>query len=106
TPPPLNTSVPPQEDLRVDNNYARLEAGAAIRVAGTADEPALVGRVTLREGGEVYLGGRTFHVAPGSISFTNPTRIEPEFDVELQTRVGGDDISLTLSGPLDRLETD
>ena len=53
----LNFFVATQEDLRVDNNYARLEAAAAIRVMGTADEPALGGRVTLREGGEVYLAG-------------------------------------------------
>jgi outer membrane protein assembly complex protein YaeT len=102
----LNVFVTTQEDLRVDNNYARLEAGAAVRVLGSADEPVLGGRVTLREGGEVYLAGRTFHVTRGDISFTNPNRIEPEFDVELQTRVSGTEITLTLSGPMERLQTD
>jgi outer membrane protein assembly complex protein YaeT len=102
----LNIDVTTQEDLRVDNNYARLEAGAAVRLRGTVDEPGLDGRITLREGGEVYLAGRTFHVTRGDISFTNPNRIEPEFDIELQTRVSGTDITLTLDGPLDRLQTD
>ncbi len=102
----LNVFVGTQEDLRVDNNYARLEAGGAIRLFGSAEEPIVGGRVDLREGGEVYLAGRTFHVARGSISFTSPSRIEPEFDVELQTRVAGDDLSLTLSGTLDRLQTE
>jgi outer membrane protein assembly complex protein YaeT len=102
----LNVFVTTQEDLRVDNNYARLEAGAAVRVLGSADEPVLGGRVTLREGGEVYLAGRTFHVTRGDISFTNPNRIEPEFDIELQTRVSGTEITLTLSGPMERLQTD
>jgi outer membrane protein assembly complex protein YaeT len=102
----LNVFLTTQEDLRVDNNYARLEAGAAVRVTGSAEEPGIGGRVTLREGGEVYLAGRTFHVTRGDISFTNPNRVEPEFDIELQTRVSGTDITLTLSGPLDRLQTE
>jgi len=102
----LNVSVSTQEDLRVDNNYARLEAGGAVRVLGTAEEPILGGRITLREGGEVYLAGRTYHVTRGNISFSDPNRIEPEFDVELQTRVAGTDIAVTLSGPMERLQTE
>jgi outer membrane protein assembly complex protein YaeT len=102
----LNVFVTTREDLRVNNNYARLEAGAAIRLVGPADQPIVAGRVTLREGGEVYLAGRTFHVARGSISFSNPNRIDPEFDVELQTRASGTDVTLTLSGPMDRLQTE
>jgi outer membrane protein assembly complex protein YaeT len=102
----LNLSVVTQEDLRVDNNYARLEAGAAITVRGTVDDPGLSGRVTLREGGEVYLAGNTFHLSRGSISFTNPNRLEPEFDIELRALVSGTDITLTLTGPMDRLQTE
>jgi outer membrane protein assembly complex protein YaeT len=102
----LNLFVFTQQDLRLDNNYGRLEAGAALRVIGTVAEPALSGRVTLREGGEVYLAGNRFHVSRGSISFTSPNRVLPEFDIELRTQVSGSDISLTLSGPMDRLETE
>jgi outer membrane protein insertion porin family len=102
----LNLFVVTQQDLVLDNNYGRLEAGAAVRVIGTAADPILAGRITLREGGEVYLGGNTFHVSRGSISFANPSRIVPEFDIELRTLVSGSDILLTLEGPLDRLETE
>jgi outer membrane protein assembly complex protein YaeT len=102
----LNLDVSTQQDLRIDNNYGRLEAGAALRVRGTVADPSLDGRITLREGGEVYLAGNTFHISRGSISFTNPNRIVPEFDIELQTRISGADISLTLDGPLERLQTE
>jgi outer membrane protein assembly complex protein YaeT len=102
----LNLFVSTQQDLVLDNNYGRLEAGAAVRVIGTATDPALSGRITLREGGEVYLGGNTFHISRGSISFTNPNQIVPEFDIELRTMVSGSDLTLTLEGPLDRLETE
>ncbi|HXG87285.1 MAG TPA: translocation/assembly module TamB domain-containing protein [Vicinamibacterales bacterium] len=102
----LNLDVSTTEDLRIDNNYGRIEAGAALRVRGTVGDPALDGRITLREGGEVYLAGNTFYITRGSISFTNPNRIAPEFDIELRTLVSGNDIALTLDGPLDRLETE
>ncbi|MGH9174089.1 MAG: translocation/assembly module TamB domain-containing protein, partial [Vicinamibacterales bacterium] len=102
----LNLFVSTQQDLRIDNNYGRLEAGAALRVIGTVAEPVVAGRVTLREGGEVYLAGNTFQLSRGSISFTNPNRIVPEFDIEMRTLVSGRDITLTLEGPLDRLDPD
>ena len=101
----LNLSVITQQDLRLDNNYGRVEAGAALRVTGLVSDPSLSGRVTLREGGEVYLAGNRFYVSRGSISFTNPNRILPEFDIELRTVISGRDLTLTLEGPLDRLET-
>ena len=102
----LNLFVTTLQDMRLDNNYGRIEAGAGLRVLGTADDPVLSGRITLREGGEVYLAGNRFHITRGSISFTNPHRISPEFDIEMRTLIAGTDITLTLEGPLDRLETD
>ena len=102
----LNLFLSTLQDMRLDNNYGRLEAGAALRVSGTVSEPVLGGRITLREGGEMYLAGNTFYVSRGSISFANPNRVVPEFDIELRTLVSGRDISVTLEGPLDRLETE
>jgi outer membrane protein assembly complex protein YaeT len=102
----LNLWVTTLQDLVVDNNYGRFEVGGALRVVGTVSQPVLSGRLTLNEGGEVYLAGNTFHIARGSISFTNPFRIEPEFDIELRTLVSGADLTLTIDGPLDRLRTE
>jgi outer membrane protein insertion porin family len=102
----LNLWVTTLQDLIVDNNYGRFEVGGALRVIGTAGEPVLAGRLTLSEGGEMYLAGNTFYIERGSISFTNPFRIVPEFDIELRTLVSGTDITLRIDGPLDRLRTD
>lgn len=102
----LNLWVTTLQGVVVDNNYGRFEAGGALRVAGTVSQPVLAGRITLNEGGEVYLAGNTFHVERGSISFANPFRIVPEFDIEMRTLVGGTDITLTIDGPLERLQTD
>ena len=102
----LNLWVTTLQDLVVDNNYGRFEVSGAIRVIGSVAEPVLAGRLTLAEGGEMYLAGNTFHIERGSISFANPFRIVPEFDIELRTLVGGTDITLRIDGPLDRLRTD
>jgi outer membrane protein insertion porin family len=102
----LNLWVTTVQDLLVDNNYGRFEVGGALRVSGTATQPVLAGRLTLAEGGEMYLAGHTFHIERGSISFTNPFRIVPEFDIGLRTLVSGTDINLRIDGPLDRLRTD
>lgn len=102
----LNLFVTTLQDIVVDNNYGRFEAQAALRVIGTIAEPVVAGRVTLVEGGEIFLAGNRFHIARGNVSFTNPFRIVPEFDMELRALVGGRDLTLTLDGPLERLRTD
>ena len=68
----LNLFVSTEQDVRLDNNYGRLEAGAALRLVGTVGTPVLAGRITLREGGEVYVGGNTFRVSRGAISVHQP----------------------------------
>ena len=39
------------------------------------------------ERGEVTFEGRRYHITHGTMDFTNPTRIEPFFDVEAETNV-------------------
>lgn len=102
----LNLFVVTGEDLRIDNNYGRIEAGAAVRLVGTVANPAVTGRVTLREGGQVFLAGNTFFLERGSVTFTSTTRIQPELDIQARGVAGGTDMRLTISGPVDRLQTD
>ena len=39
------------------------------------------GRITLREGGQIFLAGRTFRITRGDISFTDRRHIHPEFNI-------------------------
>jgi hypothetical protein len=103
----LNVSITTVEDMRVDNNYGRFEGGAQVRLVGTVGEPGLTGRATLREGGTIYAAGRTFTLNRGAISFTNLERIEPDLDIQAQTRVSGQgDVTLTVQGTPERLIVD
>ncbi len=72
--------------LRIENNLARLVASADLQLRGTYDRPLLFGRAEV-DRGEVTFEGRRYLVTKGAIDFTNPTRIEPFFDVEAETRV-------------------
>lgn len=102
----LNIAVETVTDMVVDNNYGRFEAGAQVRIVGTVATPGMVGRAELREGGQMYLAGNTFRIERGSISFIGQSTIEPDFDIEVRTQASGQDVTVTLSGTLDRLETD
>jgi outer membrane protein assembly factor BamA/autotransporter translocation and assembly factor TamB len=100
----FDVSIVTADDIVVDNNYGRFEASSQLNLVGTVAEPALAGRLALREGGRVFLGGRTYSVRRGTIAFTNPTMIEPQLDVALETRVQQNDITLEVTGTPDALD--
>jgi autotransporter translocation and assembly factor TamB len=72
--------------LRVENNLVRLVANADLNLRGTYDRPILFGHGDI-ERGEVIFEGQRYRITRGSIDFTNPTRIEPFFDIEAETNV-------------------
>jgi TamB, inner membrane protein subunit of TAM complex len=69
----------------IDTRTARIEGSGDLRFFGTIDRPILTGRVDI-EGGEVLILGNRYQVRRGSVDFVNPTRIEPVFDIEAETR--------------------
>ncbi|MEO7158570.1 MAG: translocation/assembly module TamB domain-containing protein [Vicinamibacterales bacterium] len=99
----LNLAVTTTDDIVVDNNYGRLTAEGNVRVVGTVAQPGMDGRITLREGGQIYLAGRTFKITRGDISFSDRRRIHPEFNIAAETNIGsGSNITMTLTGTLER----
>jgi outer membrane protein assembly complex protein YaeT len=102
----LDIALVTADDVRVDNNYGRAELGANVRVLGTIGRPALGGRATIGEGGQVFLGGNTYIIEQGTIDFADPTRIAPDLNLRASTRIGGYGITLAVSGAPDALEHD
>ncbi len=82
------------QDLQVDAN---------LQLRGNVSNPALVGRVTITQGQLVFYGTR-YTINQGSIAFYNPVKIDPILDIDLETRARGIDITLTISGPLNKLK--
>src|SRR5207244_212072 len=59
----------------------------------------VLGEVNLDEGGKVRFQNIDYQIVRGTVSFQNPFRIDPFFDVTLEARVSGG-ISEIESGPL------
>jgi translocation and assembly module TamB len=83
--------------LRVENNLARMVASADLTLRGTYDHPVFLGHAEVTRG-ELSYKGKRYRVTKGSVDFTNPTRIEPFFDVEAETnvRTAGQNYRLTV----------
>ena len=81
------------QDMQVDAN---------LHLRGTVSAPALLGRVNITEGQVVFFGTR-YRISQGSISFFNPLTVEPVLDIDLETKARGIEVTLTLSGPLNKL---
>ncbi|MPZ18033.1 MAG: BamA/TamA family outer membrane protein [Luteitalea sp.] len=104
TPVRLDIAVISQEDLLVDNNYGRFGAALDLQLLGTLDQPGVAGRIELREGGELYLGGLVYRIERGSADFTDPARLDPTLDLVAQTHVGATGVTIQASGTPETLD--
>ncbi|HYL37258.1 MAG TPA: translocation/assembly module TamB domain-containing protein [Bryobacteraceae bacterium] len=80
----------------------QIQAEASLRLRGTFTNPALLGRINVTQGQLMFFGNK-YTISQGSISFFNPVRIEPSVNVDLHTRARGVDVTLTLSGPINKM---
>jgi translocation and assembly module TamB len=69
---------------------------------GTPNNPALLGRLNITEG-DINFFGTKYTINQGSITFANPVTLEPVLNIDLETKVQGIDVTLTVSGPLTKL---
>ncbi|HVS32523.1 MAG TPA: translocation/assembly module TamB domain-containing protein [Thermoanaerobaculia bacterium] len=102
------------ETLAVENNIADLTGSAEIELAGTLANPVILGTVDLDEGGTVTFQNVDYRLVRGTITFQNPFRIDPYFDVTLEGRVsstgfssevesGPIELTVNITGTLDRI---
>jgi len=91
--------------ILVDNNLAKVAAEGNLRLVGTYYRPALTGRMTLEEGGEIYLSERKYLIERGTLDFISQNKIEPLLDILAKTQAGGEDIDLQVSGSFGDLTT-
>lgn len=100
----MNVEVESESPVVVDNNLARIQALANLRVTNTLARPGLTGRIDIEEGGELYLAQRTYTVQRGIVQFTDERRIQPSFDVQATTESANFEITLALTGEAGRIE--
>ena len=76
-----------------------LQADANLRLRGTLSNPVLLGRINITQGEMTFFGNK-YTITRGSVSFYNPVKLEPNLNLDLQTRARGIDITLSVSGPI------
>jgi translocation and assembly module TamB len=79
----------------------RLEASLTLR--GSLDTPGMLGRASISQGDVVFFGSK-YTIDQGTVTFNNPSRINPLVAIDLHTTAQGIDVNISVSGPMDRLK--
>jgi outer membrane protein assembly factor BamA/autotransporter translocation and assembly factor TamB len=95
----LDVAVSTADDVHVENNYGRLDIGAAFRVVGTVASPGVIGRLQAVEDGEIFFGGNTYRIERLTIDLSGARAITPEVNFSATTRVGNVPIGVELRCP-------
>lgn len=93
----LDVHVATTPDLQMQTAIARLSGNADLRVRGTADRPAVLGRVEVLEG-EISFNGTKYRLERGDVTFANPAKTQPIIDLQAYTRVRDYDITVRFRG--------
>ena len=88
--------------LQVTSSAARIETQADLRVRGSVAQPILLGRV-MASAGRLLFAGNSYRVDKADVEFADPFRIHPLLNVALSTTVDQYEITLNISGPIDKL---
>jgi outer membrane protein assembly complex protein YaeT len=91
--------------VTIDNNLARAEIEADLRIVGTPYDPGLTGRLALVEGGQITLNARRYEVERGIITFLDDRRIVPSIDLVLNTKASNYDVRIAVAGTPGKTET-
>ncbi len=100
----LDLRIVTAPDLRVVSTYTdKLSLTSSLTVTGTAQDPGVVGRVSVT-GGQLVFFGNSYSVNNGSINFYNVNSIQPILDLSLETQSQGVDVTLGVTGPVNNLK--
>jgi translocation and assembly module TamB len=100
----LAVAVQSTSNLAARSTALSLEGAANLQVIGTASNPVIVGRVDLTSG-ELFFMNNRYQLQRGIITFDNPNVTTPVLNVQATTIVEQYNLTLTLTGPLDKLTT-
>jgi len=93
----LDVHVTTTPELQMQTAIARLSGNADLRVRGSAERPAILGRVEVLEG-EINFNGNKYNLERGDVTFANPSKTQPIIDLRATTRVRDYDITVQFRG--------
>jgi translocation and assembly module TamB len=100
----LNITVQTSKQLNLTSSQVSLQGSANLQVIGTAEDPVIIGRTDFT-GGDIFMMNQRYQIQRGVIQFSNPNRTEPVLNVVLTTTINQYNLTLTFTGPLDKMET-
>jgi translocation and assembly module TamB len=100
----LAIGVQSKDNLSATSSQISIEGDVNLQVIGTAANPVIIGRTDLTSG-ELFYRNLRYQLQRGMITFDNPTETEPKMDVSATTTVEQYNLTITLRGTLDKLDT-
>ena len=80
-----------------------LQADVNLALRGSIDHPGMLGRVSVASGRVVFFGNK-YDIDQGVVSFYNPAKIDPILNIDLSTSVQGVDVTINVSGHMDKMK--
>ena len=99
----LDVHVTSSPQLDFQNSYAKLAGTVDLTIRGTVNDPTVLGRIQVTDGSATYAGTK-YQLQRGDIYFSNPVRIDPSVDLDVDARVENYDITIGLHGTASNLK--
>ena len=99
----LNITVKNRNPFVVDNNLTHMEVVPDLTVKGTAANPIINGRTSVKSGYVEYQK-KTFAISKGVIDFINPYETIPTIDIIARSQIRDWLVTLDISGEPDELD--
>ncbi len=98
----LDIHLRADDNVLIENSMGKIQARFDLTLSGTVEAPVLLGEIEgLR--GDFFFQDRKFRLIQARVGFFNPTSFEPYLDFRAETFLKDYRVTISASGPLDRL---
>ncbi len=101
----LDINVVADRTIRIKNNLADIKAGGEFKVGGDTRKVIVLGTFDVYEG-YVELYGSRYELKRATVDFQDPRRINPRLDARGETKKGGYNIAVLVTGTMEKPEVD
>jgi translocation and assembly module TamB len=100
----FDVKIESASNFQVETSLTRdVEAEVDLRLRGSPVRPVLQGTVSINQG-EAQVFGTKYTINRADIRFLNPVKIEPTIDMDLETKLRGVTVNVTLAGTPNNLK--
>jgi translocation and assembly module TamB len=100
----LDVGLQSTSNVNLSSRTLSLGGTANLRIAGTAAQPVILGRVNLT-GGDLIFNGKRYVLEAGTMDFVNPAETQANVNLTATTTIQQFNIHVQFQGPVDRLHT-